>query len=276
MRKLLQALGGVIIMTWLLSGVSCKSAKTIQTAINKKDTATLYTLSHPDIDSAAIIEKISNKLKEREIQFNTFSSRIKVDYTDQSGKSQSATALIRLQKDSIMWVSLTGTLGVEGFRAIIRPDSVWVMDKLEKTISRRSTAFLQEITNLPLDFEALQDIVVGNPVYFSENKIVSYRTEANTISALSIGDYFKHLLTIDTLSNQLLRSKIDDIDATRNRTCFIGFDAYANAQGRSLSTKREISVTEKTNLNVKLDFKQYAFDETLTFPFNIPKNYREK
>jgi transposase-like protein len=276
MRNLFQALGSVTIIIWLLSGVSCKSAKTIQTAINKKDTATLYTLSNPDVDSAAIIEQITNKLKEREIQFTSFSSRVKVDYTDQSGKSQSATALIRLQKDSIMWVSLTGTLGVEGFRAIIRPDSVWVMDKLEKTISRRSTAFLQEITNLPLDFEALQDIVVGNPVYFSENNIVSYRTEANTISALSIGEYFKHLLTIDTVSNQLLRSKIDDIDATRNRTCFIGFDAYASAQGRSISTKREISVTEKTNLNVKLDFKQYAFDESLTFPFNIPKNYREK
>jgi hypothetical protein len=27
-------------------------------------------------------------------------------------------------------------------------------------------------------------------------------------------------------------------------------------------------------LNVELRFKQYAFNETLSFPFAIPKNYR--
>jgi hypothetical protein len=276
MYRIIKWLGFLFTGIVLVSGISCKSAKTIQTAINKKDTATVYSIRDPEVDSALIIEQISNKLKEREIHFNTFTAKIKVDYNDQTGKSQSATAFVRLQKDSLMWVSLTGTLGVEGFRAIIRPDSVWVMDKLEKTISRRSTSFLQEITNLPLDFEALQDIIVGNPVYFSEADITSYQTDANTITALSIGDYFKHLLTIDTVSNQLLNSKIDDIDASRNRTCFIGFDAYAMAQGRNMSTKREIVVTEKTRLNVNLEFKQFAFDETLSFPFNIPKNYKEK
>ncbi len=263
----------VVAAFWVLG--SCKSTKTIQTAINKKDTTVVRVIEDPEIDSAAVISQILDKLHQREIRFNTFSAKVKVDYTDPTGKSNSATAFIRLQKDSILWVSLTGTLGVEGFRALIKPDSVIVLDKLEKTVTRRSTGYLQEITNLPLDFEALQNILVGNPVYFSQN-IVSYKNEGNSISALCIGEYFKHLLNLDTIANTIGYSKIDDVDVTKNRTCFIGYSNYTPAQGTTFSTIREITVTEKKSLNVKLDYKQFVFEETLSFPFSIPKNYKEK
>jgi hypothetical protein len=254
---------------------SCKSTKTIQTAINKKDTTIVMVIEDPKVDSAAVIGQILERLNQREIRFNSFSAKIKLDYTDPDGKSNSATAFIRLQKDSVLWVSLTGTLGVEGFRALIRPDSVIVLDKLEKTITRRSTSYLQEITNLPLDFSALQNIIVGNPVYFSDN-IVSYKNEGNSIAALCIGEYFTHLLSLDTLTNTIGYSKIDDVDVKRNRTCFIGYSNYVPAAGTTFSAMRDITVTEKKSLTVKLDYKQFAFEETLSFPFSIPKSYKEK
>lgn len=259
----------------LLFGQSCRSAKTIQTAINKKDTIPTKIIGDPEVDSAFIIGEIAKKLKSNKIDFSSFTAKIKVDYTDQSGKTQGATAFVRLKKDSLMWVSLTGTLGVEGFRAIIKPDSVWVMDKLEKTISRRSTLSLQEITNLPLDFEALQDLIIGNPVYFSDN-IVSFKASANTVTALSIGTFFKHLISIDTVRNTLTHSKIDDIEESRNRTCHVWYDGYTTGQERNFSTKRDITITEKSMLSIKLEYKQFTFDEALSFPFSIPKNYKEK
>jgi hypothetical protein len=146
---------------------------------------------------------------------------------------------------------------------------------LEKTISRRSTSSLQELTGLPLDFDALQDIMLGNPVYFSGN-IVSFEADANNITALSIGNFFKHLLTMDTALNVVTKSKIDDIEPNRNRTCFISFGGYTTQQGRNFSTQREITVSEKSTLNIKLDYKQFDFDETLSFPFSVPKSYKEK
>ncbi len=264
---------GLLAGLWLLE--SCKSTKTIQTAINKKDTVEVKVVKDTMVDSLYVISQFLDKIEERKIRFNTFSAKIKLDYTDPDGKTKDATVFIRLKRDSLMWVSLTGALGVEGFRVLIRPDSVWVLDKLEKNITRRSTAYLQEITNLPLDFAALQDIIVGNPVYFSKN-IVSYKADAQTITALSVGDYFKHLLNLDTIRNTIGYSKIDDINVSSNRTCFIGYSNYLPTLRTSFSTRRDITVTEKTSLNVKLDYKQFAFDELLTFPFAIPKNYKEK
>jgi hypothetical protein len=51
---------------------------------------------------------------------------------------------------------------------------------------------------------------------------------------------------------------------------------YETQKGVIFSTNRTVSVTEKTKLDVKLNFKQYAFNETLSYPFTVPKNYKKK
>ncbi|HSK11634.1 MAG TPA: DUF4292 domain-containing protein, partial [Phnomibacter sp.] len=95
-------------------------------------------------------------------------------------------------------------------------------------------------------------------------------------TALSIGTYFKHLLSLNLSNNTVTHSKLDDIEENRNRTCHISLDGYTMKQGRNFSTKRDITITEKTKLNVKLDFKDLVFDAPVSFPFTIPKTYKEK
>jgi hypothetical protein len=51
------------------------------------------------------------------------------------------------------------------------------------------------------------------------------------------------------------------------------YSGYENKKGVFFSTNRKITVAEKSKLDVKLDFKQYEFNETLSFPFAVPKNY---
>ena len=281
MKKNIQILTGMLAAILVL--VACRNTKPIQkiqTAIAKKDTSELVIVVRDSniqysVDSSALLRQLYQKIQSNVIDFSTFSAKLKLDYTDQSGKSQGANAQIRLQKDSLMWVSLTGALGVEGFRAIITLDSVILMDKLEKTISRRSIASLQELTNLPVDFTALQDIIIGNPVYFTDN-IVTYKNDGTQVTATSVGPYFKHLIDMDTLTGKINYSKLDDVEASRNRTCFIAFSDYITQQSKQFSTKREITVAEKSKLSVKIEYKQIAFGEVLSFPFNIPKSYKQK
>ena len=72
----------------------------------------------------------------------------------------------------------------------------------------------------------------------------------------------------------MLHSKLDDIDATRNRTCDITYDNYENAGNFNFSTKRKITVAEKSKLDIEMKFKQFDFNVPLNFPFGIPKNYK--
>lgn len=259
----------------LFAIASCKAPKQIQTAIQKVDSAAVTPVTAPEVDSAAIKKAIYDRVHSNKIDFNYFLGKIKIDFNDSKGKNTNATAFIRIKKDSLMWISITGALGIEGFRILVRPDSVWVMDKLEKTIAARSVEYLKEIVKLPVDFTVLQDLIIGNPVFFPQN-VNSFKTTGNTLMALSTGEYFKHLITVDTSNNSILHSKLDDVDQLRNRTCGISLSGYAQVQNRLFSNMREITVTEKSKLDVLLEFKQVTFDEVQTFPFTIPKNYTSK
>jgi hypothetical protein len=141
---------------------------------------------------------------------------------------------------------------------------------LDKIYTGRSVAYVQEVTGLPLDLRSLQDLLIGNPVFLDSN-IVSYTKSANYVSFLSIGGWFKNLITLN--EGILHHSKLDDVDINRNRTCDLSYDNYENKKGVNFSSKRRITVSEKSKLDIKLDFKSYNFNETLSFPFSVPKNY---
>lgn len=253
---------------------SCRSTRKIQTAIVKKDTV-VAAVVEPDYskeDSVAFIMEYFNHIKGNTINFTTFSSRIDVEYRDGDGKKYDVNAVVRMYKDSVIWVSVTAILGIEGIRAYITPDSVKVLDKQNKIFTARSVSYLQEVTGLPLTLATLQDLLVGNPVFF-DSTITSYSKASGTVSLLSTGNFFKNLFTVSENDKTIQSSKLDDIDVLRNRTCYLSYTNYENKKGVSFSTLRTIHVSEKKKLDIRLGFKQYEFNETLSFPFNIPKNY---
>lgn len=254
---------------------SCRSTKKIQTAIAKKDTTA--TIAPPAAksteDSVAFIKEHFTEIKNNYIRFTTFSAKIDVDYTDGDGKKYDVNVHLRMYKDSIIWISVTAIFGIEGLRAIITKDSVKLLDKQNKTYTARSVSYLQEVTALPLGLSSLQDLLIGNPVFLDTN-ILSYSKTKETISLLSSGEYFKNLLTIGQDDKLLQSSKLDDQDELKNRTCYLTYSDYENKKGASFATKRTISVSEKKKLDIKLNFKQYDFNETLSFPFSVPKNYK--
>jgi hypothetical protein len=268
MRLLLVLIAASLLMA------SCRSTRKIQTAIAKKDSipVAITVPDQPREDSVAVIKDIMGKLNAGRIGFNTFSAKINVDYTGADGKKYDVNAILRMQKDSAIWISITAIFGIEGLRAYITEDSVKILNKQDKIYTARSVAYLQEVTQLPLDLHSLQDILIGNPV-FVDSTIISYSRAGNTISLLSIGEWFKNLLTLDA-EGRVENSKLDDVDLSRSRTCNLSYAEYENKKGFPFSTKRRITVAEKSNLDIKLDFKQYEFNETLSFPFSIPKNYK--
>jgi hypothetical protein len=219
---------------------------------------------------ADLLQKLNNK----RIEFNTFSAKVKIDYQSQEG-NDGGTAHIRLEKDKTLWVSLTGPLGIEGYRMLVTPDSVTLMNKLNKTVQYRTIEYLQELTDIPFDFKTLQDLIVGNPI-FADEKVVSYKETGNQLLVMIVGDVYKHLLSLNASDYTMMHSKLDDVDVTRNRTCDITYTDYETTQGFPFATKREIAVSEKGKLQLTLDFKQYSFNQPLTFPFSVPKNYKIK
>jgi Domain of unknown function (DUF4292) len=255
---------------------SCKTAKKIQASVEKKDSTSVH-IANPYVDdSLMVIKNTMSDIQNKKIIFRTFSAKIKVEYEDAKGKQPNITAYVRILKDSLIWISGYATVfNIEAFRVLINKDSVFVLDKINKEVKLRSMDYLQEVTEIPFDLKTLQNLFVGNPV-FMEDSVISYKETESKVLLATIGQYFKHLLTLNKGDRLIVHSKLDDVNMSRNRTADITYGEYENNNGVPFSTFREITVSEKNKLDIQLSYKQYEFNKDLSIIFNIPANYKRR
>ena len=76
-------------------------------------------------------------------------------YNDLSGQ-------LRMRKDSLVWVSVTATMGVEVLRAKISNDSIWILNRLEKTYLAEPLDTLTTQLGMPLSLPLLQALLLDN------------------------------------------------------------------------------------------------------------------
>jgi len=254
---------------------SCKTTKQINKAIQTKEVAELVIDKNAE-DSIRKVNETFSQFKKNNIDFKTFSAKIKVESTGAKGKNPDISAVVKIVKDSIIWISLSASIiNVEVFRVFITKDSVVLVNKQEKEVQYRSLDYLQEVTEIPFDYKTLQDLIIGNPIFIGDS-IQSYREVNDRILMSTLNRFFKNLFTISIDSKIMVHSKMDDVDILRSRTADITYDDYELMNGIFFSKSRQISVSEKTKLDVNLIFKQYEFNKELTLTFNVPKNYIRK
>jgi len=264
----------ILTAQWSLFGCSATKHQ-ISSTIAPKDSATAVIENNADAlfkDSVQFVKQTLEKLDSNYIDFRTFNAKVKVEVDNANGKQPDITATLRMVKDSAIWISLTATfLNIEVYRAYITKDSVILLNKQEKEVQYRSLDYLQEVTEIPFDFQTLQDMIIGNPVFF-EAKHASFKKTDQYLLGSSWGDDFKNLLSL-TLDNYLLKhSKLDDVNINRNRTASITYDDYE----KKFSTKRQIIISEKNKIDIRLNFKQFEFNKELSVAFSVPKNYKKK
>jgi hypothetical protein len=265
------------IICWIAAS-GCHSTKSLQSAVGKKDTSvvknTVIVVDSSSRMSAA--EETLAALKNNKIDFKTFSAKAKIQYQDRNGKQPDFNAFIRLQKDSVLWVSISATfLGLEAFRLYITPDTLIILNKLDRIVEYYPFSYIESFAHIPMDFDLLQNILIGNPVYIGDS-IVSYRQTENQVLIGTVGAFFKNLTTLSGEGYHLERIKLDDKDISQNRTAALLYGGYEKNTGFDFATNREINVSEKSKVDVSIEFKQYEFNKELSFPFTIPHNYKTK
>lgn len=264
----------VLLVTF--NSVGCKTAKKIQAAVDKKDSTSINITQPVNEDSILVIKNALKTVHDKQINFKTFSAKVKVEYEDANGKQPNITAYVRILRDSIIWISGYATVfNVEAFRILINKDSVFVLDKINKEVKSRSMDYLQELTEIPFDLNALQNLLVGNPIFLNDS-VLSYKETESKILLATLGQYFKHLLTLSKSDHLLTHSKLDDVNIVRNRTADITYGNYETINGVNFSTYRQITVSEKNKLDINLNYKQYEFNKELLIVFNIPSSYIRK
>ena len=265
-----------LLFLFLLSAVlfSCRATKKINKAIDKKTTVILNNSNTED--SIREVRDYFSAFKSNRINYSTFSAKVKIESTGENGKNPDITAVVRMIKDSAIWVSLSATiLNVEVYRILITKDRMILLNKQDKEVKYRSLDYLQEVTHIPFNFSTVQDVIVGNPIFISDS-ISAFRKSTDQVMIATIDNLFKNIFTLDASGKLMLHSKMDDVDFSRNRTADIIYEGYQNNTGLNFSTLRKITASEKHKIDIKLEFKQYEFDKDVPVSLTVPKNYKVK
>ena len=85
---------------------------------------------------------------------------------------------LRMRRDSLVWLSVTATMGVEVLRAKVSNDSVWVLNRMDKTYLAEPIDTVAARLGMPFSLPWVQTLLLDNneglpPV---ENQTVQLRT----------------------------------------------------------------------------------------------------
>ena len=254
---------------------SCSSSKKFKSSFPVTDSL----LNDRGGMDSTLLDSARNELqnlKNNRIDFQTFSAKLKVNYADVNGSQPEGNVVLRLYKDSAIWISLSGSvLNLELYRILITPDSVTIMNKLDKTVEYLPFKFMEDVAHIPLDFSRLQDLIVGNPIYVGDS-ILGFQSTGKNILIATGGNMFRNILALSPESKLLQTSSLKENDPFNKRAINLFYGDYQHVNSISFPITREIIVDDESKVKVALNFKQQEFNKELSVTFNIPPNYKTK
>jgi hypothetical protein len=253
-----------------------KKVQVIQDALAVKvlpDSAALAEKAR--LDSVLMVKGIVNNIAHTKIDFNTMNAKLKMDYETSKDKD-SYIANLSIQKDSAMFITIRGAMGVIGLKAFINKDSVLLIFPLSKKTERHPLSYLQEVVKIPLNYKTIEDLVVGNPIFMDSIDIISYKVMNEKLQVSLMGKLFKNLIILSEDNSKLIQLKLDDVDATKHRTCDINYSQHTLLKNTQFPLFRTISINAQTKLDIGMEIKEFSFDEPLKYTFTIPKTGRRK
>src|ERR1700712_3454687 len=134
----------LLLICVVLAIVSCKAKK--QAIVSRKSA-----------DSATVTPGKSklNAIKASQTTYTTFSGRARTSL-DINGSSNDVTLNIRIQGGKKIWVSVTAIAGIEVARALITPDSLLVIKKLQGLYLKKPFSYIYAFTSKQVDYSSLE------------------------------------------------------------------------------------------------------------------------
>ena len=216
------------------------------------------------------IKLLVNELKQNHHSYDWFSSKLKINYDDDN-RSFAFSSKIRIRKDSVIWMQGT-KLGLELARVLIRPDSVFIINRLERSYVAESLPFLSYEYGIPGDFTALQDLILGNPLFFKDENleatIDSTQYKLNSLTADRLAVFWLHG------SNFLLEKSYME-QMTEKNNMLIEYDDYQKIENNQFfSYVRNLKIKDHNQeVTIVATFLDTEFNIKKRIYFEIPPHY---
>jgi hypothetical protein len=255
-------LNKLLIVCCLLAMFSCKARKLAAT----NNTAPV--VHHP----SALSVELGN-IRAQQLTFNTFSGKARTSL-DIAGNKNDCTMNIRIANNKKIWVSITALLGIEVARAVITPDSVMIINRLQGIYVKKPFSFIYAYTNRQINYGMLQALLVGNavPTLLNDSATLSAANSGITLSGNLEGIIYQLMLDSSSKVMQTsLNSQEQGVSLQVSNSNFIP----AGTQ-RVPSQINIASVAKDKKIQVNLHYVKVDLNQPQDYPFSIPSSYESQ
>lgn len=255
---------GIVFLTMV---AACSNSKRVHTT-HKSDAA------DANVSNAAakykMVQKLQKSIDAALFDANTFTTKAKLKFT-QNGKSELPVNItLRLQKDKAIWLSVAPALGflsIEVARALITPDSIKVLDKINSRYYAKEFCYINNYVHYPLDFATLQSLLLGQYVRYEDfsevhsNAAVERLLSQNSVLSAQRDNYRVQSMEItDTAQARYLLAQYHDYILLDNQKAF--------------STKRRyVMKNQGDHYEVEIECSNPQANTALKMPFEVSDGY---
>lgn len=288
----------IVFISVAIIGTACKGKRTLSTA------------DYPTLNTEELISLADSS----RLNYESFSAKVSAD-VKLPDQSNSFRATLRIRRDSAIWASISPALGIEVFRLLCTEDSVLYIDKMKKQYFRGTYKKLNEIAKSELTLGGLQDLILGDPLYFdpelkyrSDIDAVGYQLSTKNANRLrrAVGADRGELMVLpsDSTDNRTekrlfrLQERMDDeslivrqywmndlqgkivqsvfTDLVSAIYLLARYTSHEMIDGEWIPTKTFLELgNTEEQATFKLDYSRIKLNEPVAMPFSIPDKYEE-
>lgn len=230
------------------------------------------------------VDSVFFAMKAAEFQFDWLKAKFAGIYTVDD-KKQNFSGQFRLRKDSLIWCSIT-VMNIEVARALVTPDSVKLLNRLNKTYFASNMDYLNAQLNTDIDFDMLQSLILGNdiPYYETDKFELEVKNDFYQLSTIGRGKLKRYIKTEDDLSKVLVQKMNIDKNTNRivqqnlrqlrnpNKKVVAHYSEFQDIEGL-FPGKVELKFIGTKDIIINFNFSKIEKDIPFTFPFKVPSKY---
>ncbi len=237
----------------------------------------LFINSCTTIKDTAILKTLSANHIVREAEDNRFTFdniETKFDIRLRNDNTIGMKGQLRMQNDSVIWISLSLKLGIEVARVMITEDSLKFINRSTHTYITQSLDNINSIVPIDASISFLQDILVGNGImqrnekYKVSNDNGEYKLEHTESNILARKIWIKP---------KTFRTSRYELSLFENgfNIVRLQYDKFQDINGRLIPSKIIFETDGEFAFIIEIDYHDIKVGEKLNFPFNISRKYNK-
>ena len=176
-----------------------------------------------------------------------------------------------MEKDKTIWISKLGIV-----KALVTPTRVAFYNKLDGTYFDGDFSYLSKLLGTELDFEKVQNILLGETIYKVDDKTydISTHEKSYVLQPKEQRELFEIFFLINPLHFKADSQQITQIK--KQRILEIDYLTYQKVDKQTLPENiKVIAVEGESEMKIYLELKNVKLDQKISFPFVIPSGYEE-